>query len=141
MAAGLELQPARQGHPQRLGPRPRRSARDRPGGSAEEAEQGTAADPRGTRPHHAREDRRGWQRGGREAVLRARQGHLRVSAASSPALIIHFTPGTTAADRDRLVALLADYDLVAIQEDDLGSPRTWTGHFSGGAARTAAAEA
>jgi ribosomal protein L11 methyltransferase len=64
-----------------------------------------------------------------------------VSAASSPALVIHFTPGTTAADRDRLVALLADYDLVAIQEDDLGSPRTWTAHFASADARTAAAEA
>jgi hypothetical protein len=52
-----------------------------------------------------------------------------VSRASSPALIIHFTPGTTAGDRDRLVALLADYDLVAIQEDDPGSPATWTAHF------------
>jgi ribosomal protein L11 methyltransferase len=64
-----------------------------------------------------------------------------VSADSSPALIIHFTPGTTAADRDRLVALLADYDLVAIQEDDLGSPLTWTAHFASAEARSAAAEA
>ena len=87
------------------------------------------------------EDRRRWQRVGREAVLRAREGHLRVSADRSPALIIHFTPGTTAADRDRLVALLADYDLVAIQEDDLGSPLTWTAHFGSAEARSAAAEA
>jgi ribosomal protein L11 methyltransferase len=64
-----------------------------------------------------------------------------VSADSSPALIIHFTPGTTAAERDRLVALLADYDLVAIQEDDLGSPLTWTAHFATAEARGAAAEA
>jgi ribosomal protein L11 methyltransferase len=64
-----------------------------------------------------------------------------VSPASSPALIIHFTPGTTAADRDRLVALLADYDLVAIQEDDPGSPATWTAHFGSAEARSAAAEA
>jgi ribosomal protein L11 methyltransferase len=64
-----------------------------------------------------------------------------VSADSSPALIIHFTPGTTAADRDRLVAMLADYDLVAIQEDDLGSPLTWTAHFASAEARSAAAEA
>jgi ribosomal protein L11 methyltransferase len=64
-----------------------------------------------------------------------------VSADSSPALIIHFTPGTTAADRDRLVALLADYDLVAIQEDDLGFPLTWTAHFASAEARSAAAEA
>ena len=64
-----------------------------------------------------------------------------MSAASSPALIIHFTPGTTAADRDRLVALLADYDLAAIQEDDLGAPVTWTAHFASAEARNAAAEA
>lgn len=64
-----------------------------------------------------------------------------MSADSSPALIIHFTPGTTAADRDRLVAMLADYDLVAIQEDDLGSPLTWTAHFASAEARSAAAEA
>jgi ribosomal protein L11 methyltransferase len=64
-----------------------------------------------------------------------------VSPASSPALIIHFTPGTTADDRDRLVALLADYDLVAIQEDDPGAPPTWTAHFGSAEARGAAAEA
>ena len=64
-----------------------------------------------------------------------------MSAASSPALIIHFTPGTTAADRDRLVALLADYDLIAIQEDDMGSPPAWTAHFASAEARNAAAEA
>jgi ribosomal protein L11 methyltransferase len=64
-----------------------------------------------------------------------------VSAARSPALIIHFTPGTTAVDRDRLVALLADYDLVAIQEDGLGSPLTWTAHFANAESRSAAAEA
>jgi ribosomal protein L11 methyltransferase len=64
-----------------------------------------------------------------------------VSPASSPALIIHFTPGTTAADRDRLVALLADYDLVAIQEDDPGGPLTWTAHFGSAEARGEAAEA
>ena len=64
-----------------------------------------------------------------------------MSPASSPALIIHFTPGTTAADRDRLVALLADYDLVAIQEDEPGSPAAWTAHFGSAEARSAAAEA
>ena len=64
-----------------------------------------------------------------------------MSAGSSPALIIHLTPGSTAAARDRLVALLADYDLVAIQEDDLASPRTWTAHFGNADARSAAAEA
>lgn len=64
-----------------------------------------------------------------------------MSPANSPALIIHFTPGTTAADRDRLVALLADYDLVAIQEDGPGAPLTWTAHFASAEARGAAAEA
>jgi ribosomal protein L11 methyltransferase len=64
-----------------------------------------------------------------------------VSPGSSPALIIHFTPGTTAADRDRLVALLADYDLVAIQEDDTAFAATWTAHFGSAEARVAAAEA
>jgi ribosomal protein L11 methyltransferase len=64
-----------------------------------------------------------------------------VSPVTSPALIIHFTPGTTAADRDRLVALLADYDLVAIQEHDPVAPLTWTAHFGSAEARGAAAEA
>jgi ribosomal protein L11 methyltransferase len=64
-----------------------------------------------------------------------------VSADSSPALIIHLTPGTGAAWRDRLVALLADYDLVAIHEDDVSSARTWTAHFGTAEARAAAARA
>jgi len=64
-----------------------------------------------------------------------------VSADRSPALIIHLTPGITAAARDQLVALLADYDLLAIQEDDLSSARTWTAHFASADARAAAASA
>jgi ribosomal protein L11 methyltransferase len=64
-----------------------------------------------------------------------------VNADSSPALIIHLTPGTAAASRDRLVAVLADYDLVAIHEDDLSSARTWTAHFGTTEARDAAAQA
>jgi ribosomal protein L11 methyltransferase len=64
-----------------------------------------------------------------------------VTADPSPALIIHLTPGTTAAARDRLVALLADYDLVAIHEDDLSAARTWTAHFGTPAARAEAADA
>jgi len=64
-----------------------------------------------------------------------------VSADSSPALIIHLTPGSTAPSRDRLVALLADYDLVAIHEDDVSSARTWTAHFGTADARDAAARA
>ncbi len=64
-----------------------------------------------------------------------------MSADSSPALIIHLTPEHTAAARDRLIALLADYDLVAIHEDDTASPRTWTAHFGTPDARAAAAQA
>jgi ribosomal protein L11 methyltransferase len=59
----------------------------------------------------------------------------------SPALIVHFPPGTSAAGRDRLVALLADHHLTAIQEDDAVAPRTWTAHFATAAARDAAATA
>ena len=58
---------------------------------------------------------------------------------SSPALIIRFPLSATAAFRDRLVALLADYHLVAIQEDDLAVPRTWTAHFESVESRDAAA--
>jgi ribosomal protein L11 methyltransferase len=64
-----------------------------------------------------------------------------VSADSSPALIIHLTPGSGAPSRDRLVALLADYDLVAIHEDDVSAARTWTAHFGTADARDAAAQA
>ncbi len=60
---------------------------------------------------------------------------------SSPALIIRFPPDTTAVDRDRLVALLADYDLLAIQEDDVSAPRAWTAHFASAESRAAAASA
>ena len=48
-AAGRALQAARQGHAERLRPRPRRPARDRARGGAEEAHQGTAAAARGAR--------------------------------------------------------------------------------------------
>lgn len=64
-----------------------------------------------------------------------------MSTARSTALIIRFPPTATAASRDRLVATLADHDLVAIQEDDPAAPRTWTAHFGSAAARDAAAEA
>ena len=43
--------------------------------------------------------------------------------------------------RDRLVALLSDYDLVAIQENDLTAPSMWTVHFATAAARDQAADA
>jgi ribosomal protein L11 methyltransferase len=64
-----------------------------------------------------------------------------VSAGSSPALLIHFPTGTGAATRDRLVALLADHDLVAIQEDLISAPTLWTAHFGSDGARRAAAAA
>jgi ribosomal protein L11 methyltransferase len=60
---------------------------------------------------------------------------------ASPALVLRFPPGTTAPFRDRLVALLADYDLVAIQEDDLNFPQVWTTHFNTRLSRDEAAEA
>jgi ribosomal protein L11 methyltransferase len=64
-----------------------------------------------------------------------------VSPGSSPARIIRFPPGTSPAQRDRLVALLADFDLLAIQEDDLTAPRVWTAHFGSVDSRAAALEA
>ena len=63
-----------------------------------------------------------------------------MSAGSSPALLIHFPAGTSAATRDRLVAALTDHDLVAIQEDQISAPTLWTAHFGTEAARRAAAE-
>lgn len=56
----------------------------------------------------------------------------------SPALVIRFPEGTGAARRDRLVALLSDFELVAIQEDDLTAPRVWTAHFATAVQREAA---
>lgn len=58
----------------------------------------------------------------------------------SPALVIRFPDGTSPARRDRLSALLSDYDLVAIQEDDIEDPRVWTAHFARAGSRDAAAE-
>lgn len=40
--------------------------------------------------------------------------------------------------RDRLVGVLSDHDLVAIQEDDVHEPSVWTAHFASEAARDAA---
>lgn len=60
---------------------------------------------------------------------------------ASPALIIRFHIGTTAPVRDRLLALLSDYDVVAIHEDDLTAPTEWTVHFTSAQARDAAAQA
>ena len=64
-----------------------------------------------------------------------------MSAASSPALIIQFPDGTTAETRDWLAALLADFDVVAIQENDVTAPTAWTAHFGSAEARRLAARA
>ena len=64
-----------------------------------------------------------------------------MSAGSSPALLIHFPAGTSAATRDRLVAALANHDLVAIQEDQISAPALWTAHFGSDGARRAATAA
>jgi ribosomal protein L11 methyltransferase len=57
----------------------------------------------------------------------------------SPALVLAFPADFTAADRDRLVALLAEAGLVAIQEDDVTRPSRWTAHFVDADARDQAA--
>ena len=62
-----------------------------------------------------------------------------MSAERSPALIIRFPSPAQVTDRERLIELLADYDLVAVHEDDLTSPRVWTAHFAAPSARDAAA--
>ncbi|HVH57574.1 MAG TPA: 50S ribosomal protein L11 methyltransferase [Vicinamibacterales bacterium] len=59
----------------------------------------------------------------------------------SPALVIRFPAHENAVSRDRLVALLAEHDLVAIQEDQIDDPREWTAHFASVAARDDAATA
>lgn len=64
-----------------------------------------------------------------------------MSGESSPALIIRFPPAITAATRDRLVALLAEHDLLAIQEDDVTAPQVWTAHFASPSSRNGAAAA
>lgn len=64
-----------------------------------------------------------------------------MSGDRSPALILRFPPAVTAAARDRLVALLAEFDLLAIQEDDPAASTAWTAHFGSPAARDAAADA
>ena len=59
---------------------------------------------------------------------------------SSPALALAIDR-VSAEERDRLVALLADFELVAIQEDDVTAPRVWTAHFGSAASRESAAAA
>jgi ribosomal protein L11 methyltransferase len=59
---------------------------------------------------------------------------------ASPALVIDLNE-INLSTRDRLVALLADFGLVAVQEDDLTHPRTWIAHFPTAANRDAASAA
>lgn len=59
----------------------------------------------------------------------------------SPALLVRFPSGTTAPLRDRLLAMLTDHAIVAVHEDDLDNPSTWTVHFESAADRDAAAAA
>lgn len=61
-----------------------------------------------------------------------------MSAGRSPALIIRFLSAAAPDARDRLAALLADYNLTAIHEDDLTAPQVWTAHFETAEARDAA---
>jgi ribosomal protein L11 methyltransferase len=56
----------------------------------------------------------------------------------SPALVLRFAPQTSAAARDRLVALLSDHSLLAIQEDDVAAPTMWVAHFADASARDGA---
>ena len=60
---------------------------------------------------------------------------------ASAALLFSFDQAITAADRDRLVALLSDFDLISIHEDDPVHPVRWTAHFPDPEARNRAADA
>ena len=57
----------------------------------------------------------------------------------SAALVLSFDEAVTDTDRDRLVALLADFDLISIHEDDPVDPSRWTAHFADRNARDRAA--
>lgn len=60
---------------------------------------------------------------------------------ASHALLVRFPSGTTAPLRERLLATLTDHAVVAVHEDDLDHPSTWTVHFDSAAERDAAADA
>jgi ribosomal protein L11 methyltransferase len=60
---------------------------------------------------------------------------------TSPALIVSFPDGTTAAERDRLVEFVGEFDLLAIHENDVTAPSAWTVHFGDTEARDAASAA
>lgn len=57
---------------------------------------------------------------------------------TSPALFLRFPSTFTHAQRDRLSGILAEHDLVAIQEDDVDQPSEWTAHFGSAESREAA---
>ena len=57
----------------------------------------------------------------------------------SPALVLQVA-GLAADARDRLLALLSDFNIVAIHEDDLTEPRMWTAHFADVGVRQRAAD-
>ena len=59
---------------------------------------------------------------------------------ASPALVLQ-VGGLTADSRERLLALLSEFLLVAVHEDDLTHPRLWTAHFGDFAGRQRAADA
>jgi ribosomal protein L11 methyltransferase len=59
----------------------------------------------------------------------------------SAALLLTFDESITTLDRDRLVAVLSDFDLISIHEDDPIRPQRWTAHFSDRSSRDRAAEA
>ena len=58
---------------------------------------------------------------------------------ASPALVVQ-VGSLDAPARDRLLALLSDFPIVAIHEDDLTHPQAWTAHFADAAGRQRAAE-
>ena len=59
----------------------------------------------------------------------------------SPALVLRFPPSANASLRDRLVALLAEHELIAIHEDRVDEPHAWTAHFESAQSRDDAAAA
>jgi ribosomal protein L11 methyltransferase len=58
----------------------------------------------------------------------------------SAALLLTFDEMITPADRDHLVAVLSEFDLLSIHEDDLVNPRQWTAHFGDSEVRDRAAD-
>ena len=59
---------------------------------------------------------------------------------TSPALILRFPSSFSPGQRDRLSGILAEHELVAIQEDDVNQPSEWIAHFGSPESRDAAAD-